>query len=231
MSDATERPLGESVKRLARGISELGLPVGDTLEDLADLITLYARPQSVGAIAAQIRLEWLGGRDRPLVDSDRLSHGDLLTVIARSAVFDATDTRDSAGVAAMTGWSQDHVRNLTSTKQLWGYDIGHGSRYPTWQFSQSGPDWKIRPIPGMRQITQAIPDDAPPLLVRKVMTTEHPTLIAKRGTCMSPADWLTTGRPPWPVVQILFLYFRGATDLMEGILLQYESGRAIASEE
>jgi hypothetical protein len=176
----------------------------------------------VDEVTAQLRLEWLGARDRPLVDTDRLSHRDLLTVIARSAVFDAATSRDADGVAALTGWTRDHVVRRRNRGQLWSYNAGEGERFPAWQFVRENPSWKVRPLPGLAPLIDVIPPDAPPLLVRKVMTTEDAALLVKGSKPLSPVNWLATNHSPWPVVQVAYRYFHGATDLMQGLLLQYE---------
>jgi|SRR5690625_2621919 len=73
-----------------------------------------------------------------------------------------------------------------------GRGRGREHSFPAWQFTDAGP------LPELRAVLAAMPEDYHPLDVASVMTSPHESLGDR-----SPADWLAGGGDPSLVVALV----------------------------
>lgn len=103
---------------------------------------------------------------------------------ARANVVVAAESWTTDHVAKTLGMAPANVRRAVVEGTLYSVKPTPGSRhrFPSWQFVHG------RPLPGMREVISALPQDYHPLEVKEFMTEPAESL---RG--MSPVQWLSEG--------------------------------------
>ena len=74
---------------------------------------------------------------------------------------------------------------------------GRTNRLPAWQFTADG-----QPLPGLRDVLAAVPDDLHPLDLADLMTTPQPDLVLSERP-VTPAAWLAAGGDPAAVAALV----------------------------
>lgn len=207
--------------RLRAALSALEVDPDEAIEDLAAMLELMALPSRLPAATRYLSLEWLGARDSATFDNRRLRHHDLMGVICRVTAVDVVTDLTLSDTGMMLGIEIAGVAELVNSGRLWTYDAGRGPRVPTWQLVRDSLEQPVRLLgEGLSGVVAAIPDDAVPSLVRRVMTTEDATLRQSDGVPSTPAEWIARGHSPWPVIAILLRFFSGNSDRASPLLFE-----------
>jgi len=137
---------------------------------------------------------------------------ELAALAARTAALDAFELTHSLtrpAVAALLGTSEHSVLGMTEAGELYAHTLApDGQRWPSWQFADG------HPLPHLAAVVAAIPAGSHPSGVRTVMTSPSPDLVAAvpldhpvrpliSEIRRSPADWLSGGGSPMPVLALL----------------------------
>jgi hypothetical protein len=140
---------------------------------------------------------------------------ELAVLAARTAARDARErqhTRSLPAVAALLDTSEHEVLGMTAAGSLYSYTLAGGAhRYPSWQFAYG------RMLPHLHEVVAAFPAGSHPTGIRTVMTTPSPDLMAEvpldhpvqpliPEIRVSPADWLSGGCSPTPVLALLAVF-------------------------
>ena len=175
------------VVRLGHELDSRGvhLQVEEFLDILADAVT------STEELTAAERdfLVAQGGIPETAVDSARLAAGQV--AIAAAATHAAADAlRDgytTSEVARLFGLKAANVRRDVASRSLYvaGRARNREHVFPRWQFGDSGP------LPGLREVLAALPEDYHPLDVAGFMTTAQEGLGGR-----TPVEWLIDGGAP-----------------------------------
>ncbi|MBT1631646.1 hypothetical protein [Curtobacterium flaccumfaciens] len=164
-------------------------------------------------------LEWLGARDRSSFDGRKLRHRDLLSVICRMTAVDVVTSLDIDDTGALLELSRSEIVSLLESGHLWSYDAGAGIRIPTWQLVRDSSSEPVRLLgSSLSAVVAAIPPSASPGLVRRLMTTEDPSLATRADAALTPAEWIARGHSHWPVMAILLRYLTGSSDFANPLL-------------
>lgn len=116
-------------------------------------------------------------------------------IVLQAAKADADAGRGltTREVAQLLGAATANVRRSAIRGDL--FTSGHGRNrehvFPTWQFRDD------RPLPGLREVMNALPPEVHPLDVETFMTTRREPLGDRNSV-----DWLSTGGDPAPVVRL-----------------------------
>lgn len=179
---------------------------------LTDLLGRFGLGEQdfVDALSRQLRA-------RPAPDASRLTdaestlieqHGGLAGEpsqhqATKAALLSASDSlaaeiRGSLpveAVALLLDIDASRVRHRVRDGALYGFKIGASRRLPAWQFEDDAP------IPGLRAVLAALPEDLHPLEVAGFMTTLIEDL-AVADVPRSPRDWLSGGGAVAAVVEL-----------------------------
>jgi hypothetical protein len=117
-------------------------------------------------------------------------------IIIESAQADAAATRGdytTGEVAHLLGTQPANVRRSRAQGDLYTSGIKHNreSVFPRWQFKDG------RPVPHLRRVIPALPEDLHPLDVEAFMTAPQETLGGR-----SVVDWLSSGGALEPVLEL-----------------------------
>ncbi len=110
--------------------------------------------------------------------------------------------------AVVDSWSDDEtawflnvglrqVQRRAQAGDLHYFMVGRKRRYPTWQF-----DWRYRLLPGVREVTRAIPNDWSPERTHAFMTTFESGLNV-HGEQLTPAEWLMVGSDASQIIELM----------------------------
>jgi len=110
------------------------------------------------------------------------------------AVVDSLSDEETASVMSI-GLRQ--VRRRAQARDLHYFTVGGKRRYPMWQF-----DRRDNLVPGMREVTRAIPEDWSPERIHAFMTTFESGLNI-HGEPLTPAEWVCIGCDPLRVVELM----------------------------
>ena len=124
-----------------------------------------------------------GGIARP---GPRRTDQAVARTAARATTMAATSVT-TAELAARLGVHPSRVRHQLSEGHLYAVRAGRQNRYPAWQLVDGA-----RPLPGLRAVLAALPDDLHPLEVEGFATTAAPELEIDGRPC-SPVEWLAGG--------------------------------------
>lgn len=113
-----------------------------------------------------------------------------VSIAAAAAQADADAVRDgytTSEVAELFGLKTANVRRDVASRSLFvaGRTRSREHVFPRWQFDGTGP------LPGLREVLAALPNDYHPLDVASFMTTAHDELGGR-----TPAEWLSGGGTP-----------------------------------
>ena len=206
-------------ERLRAAVARLSAAPDDTLADLTAMLELMAEPSRLSPMARYLTLEWLGARDSEALDNRQLRHRDLLAVICRSLVVDAVTDLTVDDFASLLKMHRHELVRLINEGHVWAYDAGRGPRVPTWQLVKDSSQAPIRFLSErLSAVVAAIPDSASPSLVRRLMTTESPSLANSAGHASTPVEWLAKGKSHWPVIAILLRFLTGNSDYATPLL-------------
>jgi len=136
---------------------------------------------------------------------------ELARLAARTAARDARERQHTLPlpkVALWLGVSEHEVIALTASGDLCAHTLSPDrQRWPAWQFAYGSP------LPHLREVVAAIPAGAHPTGVRTLMTAPHPDLVVEvldrpvsqllPEIRVSPANWLSGGGSPTPVMALL----------------------------
>lgn len=107
-------------------------------------------------------------------------------------------------VAAMLGVTSGRIRQLLAERAIYGIKRGHTWRLPRFQLDGH------HLIPGIGPVIAALDPDLHPVEVYQWFTTPDPDLVSADGDIpLSPREWLVSGYPIQPAVQL-------AADLTSG---------------
>lgn len=153
----------------------------------AELATVPPRGATPTSASAAAYLDEHGGPD---LDGGSSAEGSLHRRRALTAARTLSDTLASAltldQAADFLGLSRSRLSHRLADHSLWAFTV-HGRRYlPRWQFSADG-----RTIPGLAQVTPAIPATLHPLAVESFMTAPRPDFDGR-----TPVEWLSSGGDP-----------------------------------
>lgn len=105
-------------------------------------------------------------------------------------------SRSVAELAAALGVDASRVRHRAGDGALYAVKVGRTNRFPAWQLDASD-----RPIPGLREVLAALPDDLHPLEIEGFMLACQPELRVGRRE-LNPRDWLLGGGDPTVVATL-----------------------------
>lgn len=88
------------------------------------------------------------------------------------------------------------VRRRLRDHALYGFKLGAATRIPRWQFTSQG-----TPLPRLRAVLEALPNDLHPLEVAGFMTTADPDLTVGNEQ-VSPREWLEAGANAAPILEL-----------------------------
>jgi hypothetical protein len=115
---------------------------------------------------------------------------------AADRVIDLTaDSWSAAEAAEKLGVDASRVRHRVADRSLYAYRLGRQLRLPHWQFTDRLP---AEPLPNLRRVLTALPDDMAPVELARLVTTPQPDL-ALAGAATAPRDWLLAGQSAEPV--------------------------------
>ena len=197
--------------RLSSAALALGLEPDAAIDEVAALLENYAIPSSLSVIHRSLMLEWFGVREVARRDSGPLAKQDLANVLVRMATLDALTSFTADEAALALGRSGQDIREMLSSRRLYGYEVDRKTMIPGWQFELNDGNMPQRVIsPKLKRVVEAIPDASPPALVRGLMTLEDPSLPTQGGQLVSPRDWLLRGGSPFPVAATLARHLQGS---------------------
>ena len=100
-------------------------------------------------------------------------------------------------VAALLGVSTSRIRQKLESGMLYAVQGPGGRVCPRFQFGQSGT------LPGLEGVLRAISPQAHPVAIQRFFLSEHPDLESEElGRALSPRDWLLSGHPNEPVIEL-----------------------------
>lgn len=136
-----------------------------------------------------------GGVD-PIALTDDRQQAALHAIAVQTVRADVQAYRSSLTtreVSERYGMAPANIRRMVAQKSL--YVAGRTRRsqhlFPAWQFREDGP------LPGLREVIEAIPGDFHPLDVETFMTTANEALDDR-----SPAAWLSGGGDPGRIAEL-----------------------------
>lgn len=149
----------------------------------------YRVDSSLDLTAAERAVLQAGGMDltaHDLAHRDPLSRASAEYIAMLDACFTVRQAADTLGVTPA------RVRQLlTDTpRRLVGIKGRAGWRIPAFQFTQNGI------VPGWDDVVPALHADLHPLAVLHFATRANTDLVIADDRCISPLDWLFTGRDP-----------------------------------
>ncbi|WP_146248629.1 hypothetical protein [Curtobacterium sp. MCLR17_044] len=211
-----------ALAEVSASLEALGLDPVRALSDIAELLRLYGTPSTLSSIHRELMLQWFGSSDLQgsFSGSGPLRREEIVAVAVRMSALDTATAYSVDEISALLGESEQEVRRLVDDRNIWTF--GHKAiLVPAWQFEIA--EDKASPIsPHLATVVSAIPRNAPPALVRGLMTLEDPQLSRNNNTSTSPRDWLLKGHGPMPVVALLLRHLEGSDDR----LLSYLWGAA-----
>ncbi|GAB2707614.1 hypothetical protein GCM10027038_01170 [Arthrobacter bambusae] len=133
--------------------------------------------------------------DPALLDQERQADA-RRRIIVESAQADAAATRDgytTGEVARLLGTQPANVRRGRAAGDLYASGVKHNREtvFPRWQFRDG------RPVPHLRRVIPALPEDMHPLDVEAFMTAPQESLGGR-----SVLDWLGSGGALEPVLEL-----------------------------
>lgn len=120
-----------------------------------------------------------------------------LSAVLRSRVRAVVDSLSDDETASVMSVGLRQVRRRAQASDLYYFTVGGKRRYPMWQF-----DWRGKLVPGMRDVTPAIPEDWSPERTLSFMTTFESGLNI-HGEPLTPAEWVCIGCDPLQVVELM----------------------------
>jgi hypothetical protein len=136
----------------------------------------------------------LSATDRAYLDafSELEPAGDeeIVRLLARRAALataEVAQALDRARAGERLGVSPSRVSHRHARGDLYAFRVGPAKTlYPDWQFTRR------ETIPGLRQVVEALPEEAPAALIRRFMTEPDDALELGEET-VSPREWLLQG--------------------------------------
>jgi hypothetical protein len=164
-------------QRVAHALDERGLDY-DPQVVLEVVAQAYAPQEAMTAGERQFLLE--SGAPQDSFDPERQAAARAGLTARLRPVTGLSSTE----AAALLGREASNVRRSVGTGDLYAIRRGTGRErvLPDWQFAGG------QPLPGLRRVLAALPDDMHPLAVEAFMLTPHEELEAA-----APATWLATG--------------------------------------
>ncbi|GAB3267252.1 helix-turn-helix domain-containing protein [Arthrobacter pigmenti] len=158
---------------------------------------LQKRPQPESAALTRDQEDILSqhGGVAPVRDSDVGRQ-----MVASTQANLAEQIRSSISVeetATLLQIDPSRVRRWLRDLALYGFKFGAATRIPRWQFTSQG-----TPLPRLRAVLQALPNDLHPLEVAGFMTTADPDLTV-RNEQVSPREWLEAGGNVEPILELV----------------------------
>ena len=100
-------------------------------------------------------------------------------------------------VAALLGVSTSRIRQKLESGMLYAVPGPGGRVCPRFQFGQAGT------LPGLEGVLREISPEAHPVAIQRFFLTVHPDLESEElGRALSPREWLLTGHPSGPVIEL-----------------------------
>ncbi len=179
-------------------LAELVEPYGLTVDEFTDQLRgelaahVQADPRALTAAERGV-LQSIGVAPADL--DAPLAAGDVVTTAAHVLAATA-DMLTTDAMAHALDRSESRVRGAIADGSLAAVRVGRTWRLPAWQMEAG------RPIPHLRKIIVAKPDDVSWALVGRVMTSPTDELYVD-GHAVSPRTWLLDGGDPRSVVSII----------------------------
>lgn len=172
-----EHGINFSAKQVRALLAEVAEPAAPTTQGQHAFLTTYA-----GLSEADLTEEALKAANGKIQSSRIAADQDVQA--------ESLSTQD---VAHLLNIVPPNVRRLAGAGALYSVKLPPNGRhsFPLWQFAHE------RPLPGLRDVVSALPENYHPLEVGEFMTEP---LEGLRG--MSPAQWLAEGGDPEPVVAL-----------------------------
>lgn len=207
-----------ALTEVSAALEALGLDPVRALYDIAELLRLYGAPSTLSSIHRELMLQWFGSSDLPATfsGSGPLRREEIVAIAVRMSVLDTATAYSIDETAALLGESELEVGRLVNDRALWVF--GHKTiLIPAWQLNITGNSAALI-SPHLATVVRAIPMNAPPALVRGLMTLENPQLSRNTNSSTSPRDWLLKGHGPMPVVSLLLRHLEGSDDRLLNFL-------------
>lgn len=180
------------IMRVARKSPKAADRAARLLESAAEVL---AEERAPAAMPASERQSWeaLGARfGDDVVDRAALrSRSAIAELLADSVAGDAS-------VADLLGVDRSRVSQRLAERSLYVIDMGGQRHFPRWQFEGSST------VPHLKAVLRALANDLHPLTVTHWFLTPNQELEVE-GATISPREWLVTGGPPAPVVELASL--------------------------
>lgn len=211
-----------ALAEVSASLEALGLDPLRALSDIAELLRLYGTPSTLSSIHRELMLQWFGSSDLQTNSSGSgpLRREELVAVAVRMSALDTVTAYSIEDIAGLLGNTEKQIQRLVNDRELWAF--GHKTTLvPAWQFDITEDSASLI-SPHLSTVVRAIPRNAPPALVRGLMTLDDPQLSRNHNSSTSPRDWLLQGHGPMPVVALLLRHLEGSDDR----LLSYLWGAA-----
>lgn len=159
------------------------------LESAAEVLLEERAP---AAMPAPERQSWeaLGAR----FNDDAVDRTSLRSRAAMAELL-ADSVHGDAAVSALLAVDRSRVSQRLSERSLYVIDTGEQRHFPLWQFEGSST------VPNLKAVLRALAPDLHPLTVTHWFLTPSAELEVD-GAITSPRDWLVTGGPAAPVVEL-----------------------------
>jgi DNA-binding transcriptional regulator YdaS (Cro superfamily) len=162
------------------------------LESVAEVL---AEERAPAVMPAPERQSWeaLGAR----FDAGAVDRAALRSRAAMAKLL-ADSVQGDAAVAALLGVDRSRVSQRLSERSVYVIDTGDQRLFPRWQFEGAST------VPNLKAVLRALATDLHPLTVTHWFLTPSAELEVD-GAATSPRDWLVTGGPAGPVVDLASL--------------------------
>lgn len=172
---------------IADVLAPFGVAEQEYAAELERQLRTTPSPQAATLTEAQRSVvDRFGGVDQSTTDDadDGLLSLRVATANLADAIRDSISVNDAAESLGVDG---SRVRHRVADGALYGFKVGGRLRLPRWQFTEDG-----TPLPGLRTVLKALPDDLHPLELSGFMTTSDPDLVVSDHPT-TPRDWLAGG--------------------------------------
>lgn len=178
------------IVRVAQKSPNAGERAARLLESAAEVLAEERAPATMPA-AERESWEALGARFDDDVAIDRAA------LRSRSAMAEllADSVSGDAAVADLLGVDRSRVSQRLSERSLYAIDTGEQRLFPRWQFEGSST------VPHLKAVLRALATDLHPLTVTHWFLAPNEELEVE-GAATSPREWLLTGGPTAPVLEL-----------------------------
>jgi hypothetical protein len=182
---------------LASAILTAGLDPYVVIADLADVFVALTDETRSAPEFRYLQLEALGATGLyPRSEVSTLVSWTKIR-LARRAAIEETRVFDALRVCKGLRINPDQLRALELRRFVWGFDGVAGMRYPSWQFKIDDGAPFARVHEDLHIVVDAIPEDALPSMIARIMWGEEPGLPTLTGEVLSPHEYLCAGENPW----------------------------------